>query len=537
MIKYCYLALIACVLTACSKSEPSATERHQAQILTINIFNEPPTLDPALAIDVTSFSVLGMLYEGLTRGSFVNQQEPAIAGRIELSDDGKRYTFHLRNSQWSDGKPVTAQDFEYAWKRALAPAFPAPSAYLFYVIRGAQEAKEGRLSLDAIGITATDDQTLIVDLVYPNPFFLELIKTPLFFPLPRHHVENDPDWIYKTGADFVGNGPFLLDVWSHHNELIAARNPLYWDAQAVQLKQIVMTMVEDSNTELALFENGTLDWMGQPISHPPPAESLPTLAASGRLQFAPTAATYYYSFNTLRPPFDNVKMRRAFAYAVNRQEIVSGVTQSGEHIATTILPQSLSLPDSPGFTDYNVVTAQRLFAEALQEMGLTKNEFPSITLAYNTSELHRKVAQAVQHQWRHAFDVNVELENLEWKVFIDRVFKPDMSISGFALLALYSDPHFFLQNFTQETGVGAATRWQNPRFKTLIKEAEQTYDNNTREQFLQKAEQLMLEEMPMIPLYFPGCPYLHHPNLKNFYFSPTGLLDFRYSYFDNGEHR
>ncbi len=531
-VNFWMLILLAGALLGCQKSELSPEERWKQQVLALNLFSEPPTLDPGQATDAPSVTVLNMLFEPLMRRSADNLPQPAAAESVSVSEDGKTYTFHLRKSYWSNGDPVTAHDFIYAWKRVLNPTFPGDYAYQLYIIKGAEQAKEGKGSLDDVGLHAPDDYTLVVELVNPTPYFTELLQTACYLPIHQATDQHNPKWALEAGPDYVSNGPFRMATWTHNNELVVERNPLYWDATAVKLNKIIMLMVEDSNTELALFEDKAIDWTGKPISMGIPTDAIATLKESGRMEFYPMAAAYFYMFNVDKYPFQNANLRRAFAYAIDRQAIVTNIARGGEIPATCFVAPPLSLQKGECFQDNNIAEARRLFNLGLKELGITKKQLPPIVLSYNTSEGHHKIAQAVQQQWKAAFDIDVKLENLEWKVYLDKLQQGDFMIGRMSLIADYNDPYTFLNSYKYKKGHMNYTGWSEPSYRALVDEAIKTPDNIHRLELLKKAELELVDQMPAIPVYFLTNSFMRNPLLKGVYLSPIGDADFKTAYFE-----
>ena len=271
------------------------------QVLRISSSDDPDTLDPRKARDLNTVTYLHMLYEGLMRLDFHGRPQNALAQEVVISPDLKTYTFKLRSSHWSNGDVLTAEDFVRTWKSLLDPQFPAPNAYQFYMIKGARAAKEGKGSLDNVGISAPQPDTLVVELIEPVPYFTELLAAHFYYPV---HPKFDPD-------QFVGNGPFTLFAQQHHYELKAKKNLFYWDAKEIRLDGIIVQIL-DGHTALRLFENGEIDWVGSPIGLLPP-DALPSIQAQHQLRSAPGAGTHWFRANTLKAPFNNAKMRRAFA--------------------------------------------------------------------------------------------------------------------------------------------------------------------------------------------------------------------------------
>ncbi|MDP1834810.1 MAG: peptide ABC transporter substrate-binding protein [Chlamydiales bacterium] len=527
-------ALLATALfTSCGRGQSTPEERHRHQELVINVISEPPTLDPGLASDSTSSLIITMVFEGLLMIAGEDKPRPAIAESYEVSEDRRTYTFKLRKSLWSNGMPLTAHDFEFAWKRALNPSFPGDFVYHMYVIKGAQDAKEGKAPVSDVAVQAIDDYTLKVELENPTPFFTELLVLPTFLPLCKAVVEKDPNWALEAGPNYVCNGPFKLASWTHNNQIVVEKNPDYWDANKVKLNNITILMVEDANTELSLFEDGEVDWAGKPVSIGLPTDSLPALKASGRLESRSIAATYFFLLNTKKPPFNNEKMRRAFAIALDRKDIVTNITGGDEIPATCVIPPPLRLQNQECFTDGDVKEARKLFQEALKEMKTTKEKLPTIVLSYNTSEGHHKIAQAVQQQWNAAFGVNVTLENQEWKVYLDKMKQADFMVGRMSWLASYNDAYTFLDLFKYADSPINYVGWQNAEYTMLLEQSLVAKDPKERLKLLQRAEKILIDSMPVIPVYFLTNTFLVDPHLQNYYMSPIGEVDFRYAYFED----
>ena len=392
------------------------------QDLSINIKTEPPTLHPGLAEDSTSGTVLRQVLEGLTRINLEGKAELAAAEDVKISDDQKTYTFTLRDSKWTNGDPVTAKDFEYAWKWALDPANNSSYSYQLYYLEGGQAFNEGTGTADAVGVKAIDDKTLEVKLVNPTPFFLELTAFYTYLPVNSKIAEANPDWANDAGENYTTNGPFKLTEWSHAEKIVLEKNADYWDADNVKLNTITMIMVNDANTELSMFDSGELDWAGMPNGELP-QDALQSLKDAGRLHTESIAGVYNYKLNTTVEPFNNANIRKAFALAINRQELIDNVAQGGQLPAMAIVPPTIFPENEKGyFKDNDVEKAKEYLQKGLEELGLKDvSELPAIGLSFNTDEGHQKIAQAVQDMWKKNLGVEVTLDNSEWKVYIEKV--------------------------------------------------------------------------------------------------------------------
>ncbi len=521
---YTLFLLFASIMASCDrKIEPM---EGQQSILHISCEGDPQTLDPRLARDLASTTYLQALYEGLTRSQSDGNPSLALAETVSLSPDQKTYTFKLRPSAWSNGEPVTAYDFEQSWKSVLNPQFPAPNAYQLYVIKGAQLAKEGKASLDEVGIYALDQHSLVVELDQPTPYFLNLIATHFFFPV---HASMRQTKTSDHPSLLITNGPFQLGEWLRHNQLTLMPNAHYWDRSAVNLDKLVF-IVLDNPTALQLFQNGELEWTGSPLSTIP-TDALQTLKQTNLLHISPAAGVHLFRINTEKPPLNSSKMRYAFALALNRHDLIEHVLQGNQQPALGLTPP-LWLHTVPFFQDGQTQLARQLFKEALEENQFTLQTLPSITLCYATGERPHKIAQVAQQQWKEALGVNVHLQACESKVYFDRLKKQDYQIGVGSWYADFRDPISFLTVFQYKNNGTNNTQWENNRYIDLLKQSFVSTNPHQRELYLKKAESVLIQEMPMIPLFFGSYNYLKHPKVKGVYFSELGYLDFKQAHSD-----
>ena len=409
-------ALLGCLIVSCNPFP-----KKSKQILRVNFPTDPPTLDPRKGGDPISSTVQFMIFEGLTRMTKHSSTELALAEKITVSDDQTVYTFFLRKTYWTDGCLVTAHDFETAWKKMMDPSFPCPNANLLYPIKNAKAAKDGKVPLDEMGVKALDTHTLEVTLEGPTPYFLELTSFCVFCPVPSHIVEKYPAWADKVSSSLVTNGPFTLKTWKHQNKMVLEKNPIYWDADDVQLNQIQISFIDNEMTALQLYESKELDFLGTPFT-PIPLDSLQDLKQRGMLQIKPLGATTYCSFNTNRYPFNNADIRKAFSYAINREIIVKHMTQLNEEVATSPIPSILKFKDnSPFFEDGDDQKACLHLRKGLAELGLTVSDLSHLTFMYMEGESPKKMAQTLQQQWLETLGVKVNLECFTFKVYLDKL--------------------------------------------------------------------------------------------------------------------
>ncbi|MGE5704232.1 MAG: peptide ABC transporter substrate-binding protein [Clostridia bacterium] len=495
------------------------------KVLRLNLHSEPPTADPGIAEDSTSGAIIRATFDGLTRNGEDGKPHESVAEKIDISPDMLTYTFHLRDSKWSNGDAVTAKDFEFAWKRALDPKTASNYAYQLYYIKNGEKFNKGEAKIEDVGVKALDEKTLQVTLERPTPFFLELTSFYTYYPVNEKVVTADPKWATDSKTH-VGNGPFKMESWEHKSKLALVKNDNYWDKDAVKLDKIEFSMVEDENTELSMFDNGELDWAGAPLSTIP-TDAIPALKDSGKLTIQPIAGTYMYKFNTTKAPFNNAKVRKAFAYAINRQAIIDNVTQANQAPATGLIPTSMIIKQDGYFKDNDVETAKKLLDEGLKELGLTK--LPPITLSFNTSEGHKKIAEAVQDQWKKAFNADIKLENKEWKVYLEDMHQGNTQVFRSGWLGDFNDPINFLDLFKEKDGGNNDTFWENAKYQELLNKSNTETDPEKRKQIMAEAEQLLMDEMPIAPIYFYTNSYVKNDKVKGVLMDGLGFVDYKWA--------
>ncbi|MGG1753501.1 peptide ABC transporter substrate-binding protein [Bacillus pumilus] len=534
------MLIFTLVLSACgfsgNKSGDSTSSSGEAKTtLNVNISTEPFSLHPGLANDSTSGSVIRQTFEGLTRINAEGKPENAMASDIKTSADGKTYTFTLRDAKWSNGDPVTAKDFEYAWKWPLDPKNESQYAYQLYYIKGAEAANKGKAKVADVGIKAKDDKTLVVELENPTPFFTELTAFYTYMPVNKKVAEKNKNWFTNAGENYVSNGPFVLSQWKHGGSITLEKNNEYWDKDTVKLKKINMSMIKDTNTELSMFKKGELDWAGSPTGSLP-TESLKTLKKEGGLKIQTIAGIYNYKFNTEVKPLNNANIRKALAYSINRQAIVDKITQGEQVPAMAIVP-----PTMEGFTDnktgyfkdHDVDTAKKLLEKGAKELGYKSvSDLPALKLSYNTDEGHQKIAQAIQEMWKKDLGVKVELDNSEWNVYIDKIHSGDYQIGRMGWLGDFNDPVNFLELYKDKDGGNNDTGWESKEYKQLLNDSAKETDKTKREEMLKKAEEIIINDMPIAPIYFYTQLWVQDPKLKGVVVSGLGDVQYKWAHFE-----
>jgi oligopeptide transport system substrate-binding protein len=506
------LTFLLLSFSGCSK------QPQKKSILRINFASEPSTLDPRRGGDVTSSTLQFMLYEGLVRYAEDPLKRLGVAKSIDISKDGLTYTFHLREAKWSDGHPLTAFDFEYAYRSMMDPSFPCPNANLLYLIQYAREVKEGKMAADAMGVIAADASTLIIQLSHPAPYFLDLLSFCVFSPVPKHLAEKDPQWTHSKRGALVSNGPFILSEWKHQASLLLTKNPHYWQQDSIYIDQILATLISNQNTSLEMFKQKELDILGGPFSSLP-LDAAKELIKENGLTIRPSASTSFLSFNLLKTPFQNPHIRKAFALAVNRTLLTQNITQLGEAEATGLIPPNLKYPGQQIFNfHFDPDLAKYHLQQGLNELGITLAEFPPIEYLFSMNDIHQRVALAIQDGWRTHLGIEVTLRGVEQKIYLDKLSSKDFDISQSFLLAQFSDQMNVLDRFKYRDNPKNHPGWYHPKYEKLINNS-LYLKGEERAQVLGLAEALLIEEGALSPLYHGTSCSLTNPSLKGVYLS------------------
>lgn len=523
---------------AASGNENSGEAKLAAdQTLRINLSAEPPTFDPAQAQDSQANTVLKTMYEGLVRIDENGEVAPGVAESWTI--DGAKYTFKLRkDAKWSNGDPVTANDFVFAWERVLSPNTQpaAPYAYQLYYLKNAQEYNEGKIKdFSQVGVKAVDANTLEVELIAPTPYFLGLTAFYTYYPV-HQSVKDDPKWAVNKDKMIV-NGPFTLTTWTTGQAIEVTKNENYWDKDNIKLNKISMSLVSSGATELQSYRNGELDRAGHPNGEIP-TDQIPIVKQElkDEFQVKGIASTYYYQFNLTEKPFNNYKIRKAFAMAIDRQVIVDKVTLGGQLPAFGFVPPGIKgikdefraeNKDTNYFTE-DVAEAKKLLEEGMKEEGYTT--LPEITLTYNTSEAHKKIALAVADMWKKNLGVDVKAENQEWGVFIENRQNLNYQVARAGWTADYNDPMTFLDMWVSNSG-NNDVGFKNAEYDKLIADAKKTDDAAARNEAFKKAEQMFVQDnMAIMPIYYYTNVSLVKPNLKGVFVDFSGGVDYTRAY-------
>ncbi|WP_438351634.1 peptide ABC transporter substrate-binding protein [Paenibacillus sp. FA6] len=510
------------------------------QVLHINMSAEPPTFDPGQAQDSQANTALKLMYEGLVRMDESGKEIPAAAESWEISPDGLQYKFNLRkDAVWSNGDPVTANDFVFAWQRVLDPATaPAPPyAYQLGYIKNANAYNAEEITdFSQVGIKAADEYTLEVTLEDPTPYFLGLTSFYTYYPV-HSSVKDDIAWATDVKS-MITNGAYTLSNWTAGQKLVFTKNDKYWDNASIKLSKIEASLVDSGASELSSYKSGQLDYAGAPNGEIP-SDAIPTVKKElpNEFDIKGIASTYYYEFNVTEKPFDNAKIRKAFAMAISRQDIVDKVTLGGQIPAFGFVPPGIKGKEDEFRNEYkddffqeNMEEAKKLLAEGMSEEGYTT--LPEVTLIYNSSESHKKIALAVADMWSKNLGIDVKTENLEWGVFLDTRQNLNYQVARSGWSPDYNDPMSFIDLW--KTGSGNNdTGFSNAEYDQLVKDALASQDNNVRMESMAKAEKILIEdEQVLMPIYYYTNVSLTKEKVKGISIDYSGAVDFSRAYIE-----
>jgi oligopeptide transport system substrate-binding protein len=439
-----------------------------------------------------------------------------MAERWEANANFTKWTFYLRDAKWTNGDPVRAQDFVYSWQRILIPELGAEYAPMLYVIKNAEAFNTGKLKdFSQVGVKALDDKTLEVTLGGSTSYFPLMLQHYSFFPVNPRAVEEhggmtDRQSGWSTFENYVGNGPFRLKKWVTNQVIEVERNPDYWDAKTVKLNGIRFFPIDNVNAEETMFRNDRLHITNTvfPDKIPFFAEKMPD-----QLRNDPYLGTYFYRINVTRKPFNDPRVRSALALALDKKLLVDKVAKGGQAPATGFVPTGIAGYQASKAITFRPDEARRLLAEAGYPGG---KGFPKVEIMINTSESHRKIAEAVQELWRQELGINVGIYNQEWKVYLDNQSSLNFDLSRSGWIADYAHPSTFVDMFTSGNG-NNDTGWSNPRYDALIDAARRAGSEDERVRLMHDAEEVLLTDMPIIPIYWYTRVYLLDTQVRGWY--------------------
>jgi oligopeptide transport system substrate-binding protein len=515
-ITHLLICLSSILLLACSPGESRVEQGNRLSEFHASNNAEPQTLDPQIHTGVPENNISMGLFEGLVSADPHDlSPAPGMAERWEISEDGLTYRFYLRpDAKWSDGTPITAEDYHWSWQRALHPKMGNEYAYMMFPIKNAEPFGTGKLDdYSQVGVRVIDDRTLEVELENPTPYFLQLLDHHSYFAVPKHVVlkygemtDRYSDW--TRPGNMVSNGPFRLAEWKIYHYVKLEKNPHYWDADKVALNAIYFYPVENYSTEERMFRVGQVHKTFEiPLDKfPDYQKNHPEL-----LRNQPYLGTYYYQFNLTRKPFDDVRVRRAMALAIDREAVVQQVMYGVVDAAYTLTPPGAAGYQPPVLLKFDPEEAKRLLAEAGYPDG---KGFPAVELLYNTNESHRKIAVAVQQMWKKHLNIDITLTNQEWKVYIDSRNRLQYDMARAGWIGDVVDPMNFL-DLGLSTNGNNRSGYNRPEYDDyILNKIPSSKTKAERFENFYQAESIIMEDLPFVPVYTYKTKYLVNPTVK-----------------------
>ncbi len=476
---------------------------------------EPKDLDPHKVTGVPEDMLLRQLFEPLVaRDAKDLHPIPGVAESWTLSKNGKEYTFKLRpNAKWSNGEPVTAQDFVDGWRRLVDPKTASEYAYQGYYIINGKEINTGKIKDPSkLGAQAVDAQTLKVNLVHPTPYFLSLLDHYSMYPIYKKTIDkNGNRW--TRPENFVGNGAYKLQTWDINKVISMVKSPTYWNGAEVKIDEAYFYPIDNLDTEEKMFRTKELD-----VTKEIPPEKLPFWQKdkSGVFVSADYLGTYYFRVNVTKGPLKDKRIRKALNLGFDRSQIVKYVSRGNQNPSLAFTPPGTGGYEPPKILPSDLsrlAEAKKLLADAGYPGG---KGMPSIEILYNTQEIHKKLAEAIQAMWKENLGINVTIVNQEWKVYLNSMKTLNYDVARAGWIGDYNDPNTFLENFMTDNG-NNETGYANKVYDKLIIESQNEMDQQKRFDTFTKAETILLEDLPMVPIYTWRKNYLKAKKVQGWY--------------------
>lgn len=477
---------------------------------------EPETLDLQLATGQPEHHIYSALFEGLVAPQPENPDAngPGAASRWEHTPDFATWTFHLRpEGKWSDGRPLTAHDFAWSYERMLTPALAADYSAMLHPLLNAEAFNKGEITdFSKVGVRALDDYTLQLTLKGRAPYLPSMLKHYSWFPVPRHVIERfgkmtDRDTKWTRPGNMVSNGPFQLKEWRFTHSITVGRNPHYWDAAAVKLDGIVFLPIQNAGTEDRAYNDGQIH-----VTNTTPLDKVPVYRETRPAEYneEPLLSVYFYRCNVTKPPFNDKRVRRALALAIDRASLIKNVLRAGQKPALGFTPPGCGEGyETPMPLRFDPAEARRLLADA----GFPNGQgFPKFDILINTMEAHRVIAEAVMAMWKEHLNLPVTVLNQDWSVYLKSQRDLDFTVCRAGWVGDYLDPFTFLSIWQKDDG-NNNTGWHQPRYDELMAKSGLEGDPAKRMALLREAEELLLDELPILPIYWYVHSCMKHPSV------------------------
>ena len=525
------LSLIVFVFVACSNKVSKLSDSE----IIVNLSVEPKTIDPSFNAQIYGVIYIQHVFEGLTTRDKNNKVVEGVAESWDISQDGKIYTFHLRtNSLWSDGKPVVAEDFVYSWRREVDPVVASEFSYQHEAVKNARDITAGKKPVETLGVKAIDDYTLEVELEAPTAYFLELTAFPTYAPLRKDIIEKYGDKWTLSPESYIGNGPYKMTERLADQKIVFSVNTNYYSKEEQIAKEITFIIMSDPNTAVAGLKNGTIHFSALE----PPAAEIENLKSEGYIAANYGLGTYYLELNITNEALKDKRVRQALALAIDRNYIVSNVTKGGQIPAGAFVPTQVRglngtfRSESGDYIDINnyeenIKKAKSLMSEAGYPNG---ENYPILELKVSPG-IYVLVGEAIQQMWKDNLNITVQLIIEDFPITLQSLIEKNYQLSRMGWTGDYNDPMTMLDVMLSYGGINHSG-FANANYDRLILMAKQSPDNKVRMDAMRQAESILIDEMPIIPLYYRADALMINPKLKGVVLNPLGRHKFNYCYIE-----
>lgn len=503
------LVLVFMVIASCNNVKHENT-------LVLNLINEPTSIDPQLTTDLAGGTVADLVMEGLLRKDKDGKTIAGLAQKWEVSEDGLKWTFYLRDAKWENGDVVTANDFKAGWLRALNPETAAENAYLMYMIKGAEDYNSGKGKAENVAINVIDEKTLEVELAVPTGYFDDLLTFKAYMPVNEKFLAEKGDkYFAEKPENTLSVGPYILKEWKHDSELVLIKNDKYWDEKNVKVGKIVLKLIEDSAASFNAFKNKEIDVTKVTF------QQAKEYAGKKELVKAPDGGVWYMLLNTNVSPLNNIKIRQALQLGLNRKELIENVLENSERLNTTFTPAGIGINGlkndfasevNSKILEFDLEKARKLLKEGLKEEGL--KEMPKLEIIFADSITTKSTAEYIQESFSKNLGIEFKLSIVTGKERIKRSKQRDYEIAIANWTGDFRDPITYLDIF-ESTNKGANRGdFKNYRYDELTKIVKSTGDKETRIKAMVEMEKIFSEEVPVVVLFQRQKNYLINSKVK-----------------------
>ncbi|MEK4890395.1 peptide ABC transporter substrate-binding protein [Bacillus sp. FSL M7-0996] len=523
-------------LTACNNKANKSDVEAKKQVLNVTVSEEIPSLDTTKTMDGTSAHVMQNIFEGLYVIDDQDNPTPAIAKSFKRSEDGKKYTFDLRkDAKWSNGDSVTANDFMFAWKRAISPETASQYAYMLFYVKNAKEINKGTMPLDELGVKVINDYKLEVELEQPIPYFLQLLALPIYLPQHEAFLKEQGKNYGLEPNNLIYNGPFVLETWKHEQEFQLKKNDTYWDKKKVKLDEINFQIVKDTMTAVNLYEAGDLDRV--PIN----SQFVDKYKGNKQLHMSSDPGIAMLRFNEKNNVLANKKVRQSISLALNKKDFVTHFINNGAKPASGLVPVG-HVNEETGkdfrkengdLSPYDLQNAKKIWEEAKRELGIEQVTLEFLTFEQDNAKRMAEYIKGDLEKNLHGLTIQIKQQPFKQKLQLEQMGDYDISMANWG--PDYKDPISYLELFTTDNP-NNKMNYSNLHYDELIKKAKSNLvlDQNKRWEALQEAERILLEDAAVAPLYHIGSAYVQKDYVKGIEKHQFGgVYTYKNAYIDN----